>query len=147
MLRKGFGTMSLKRLAACICTFLMAVYVPFATAAFISDVKTDGDEFARYCYPPMLLRIMTIGPRPRPFWGVILHGPCTSIPKGSERTISLPQPRGTFWMYSRMRSTRVLFWWVMEATTLGEPLMVVLKMKRSRPWTGGSRRSGGSGFS
>jgi hypothetical protein len=46
MLRKRFGTMSLKRLATRICTCLMAVYVPFATAAFISDVMTDGDEFA-----------------------------------------------------------------------------------------------------
>jgi hypothetical protein len=46
MLRKRFGPMSLKRLVARICTCLMAVYVPFAIAAFISDLMTNSDEYA-----------------------------------------------------------------------------------------------------
>jgi hypothetical protein len=46
MLRKRYGTMSLKRLGAIICTCLMAVYVPLAITAFISDLMTNSDEYA-----------------------------------------------------------------------------------------------------
>jgi hypothetical protein len=46
VLKKRFGRISLKRLGASICTCLIAVYVPFATAAFISDSMTNTDEYA-----------------------------------------------------------------------------------------------------